>query len=227
MLNFTDNRLPRQRRYFGVALLLATVFVAGFSRNFYLRYWLGSHPLTALAYLHGAVMSSWVAVFVVQALLISTRRTPLHRRLGAWGVWLAGVALLLGVITISAAIERNVPELTVQKFVVNFVGYDGLSLMFFAVLVAAAVLKRRNAAWHKRLLLMANVSLLPPAFGRLVALVDRRHVEITVLALMGVVLAICLCVDYRTTKRVHPGIWLASAGIAVIEVTTYFAQVAD
>jgi hypothetical protein len=74
---------------------------------------------------------------------------------------------------------------------------------------------------------MANVSLLPPAFGRLVALVDRQHVEITVLALMGVVLAICLYVDYRTSKRLHPGIWLASAGIAFIEVITYLAQVVD
>ena len=78
---------------------------------------------------------------------------------------------------------------------VVFVAFDGLSLLLFGGLVALAWSYRFRSAIHRRLMFMAMVALLPPAFGRLVAYLRRDHVDIIVLGLMIVTTLTFVAVD--------------------------------
>ena len=48
-----------RRLYAAMGILALLVVLVGFSRSFYLRAWFDNPPLTALRYIHGALMTAW------------------------------------------------------------------------------------------------------------------------------------------------------------------------
>ncbi len=64
--------------YSGAALAIAAVMFVGFSRNYYLRAWLGTRVISFMVHVHGLVMTAWVLLFVTQTLLIAKHRVDLH-----------------------------------------------------------------------------------------------------------------------------------------------------
>lgn len=207
-----------------IAVFVAIIFI-GFAKNFYLRPWLGTRPLTMLAYAHAAVMSAWLLLFVLQVLLISRQRLVMHRSLGKWGAAIAAFLVLLGVLTIGAAAQRNHETGSVSHSLVVFVAYDGLSLILFGLLVGYAIYSRTRPAVHRRLMLMAMVALLPPAFGRMIAYVTHEHVEITVLVAMIAIVMACIAIDVRKTGHVHRAILIPAVAILAVNALTYLAQI--
>src|SRR3546814_2824189 len=79
-----------ERRLYAAAAVVALALVfAGFARTYYLRSAFDGPPLTLLLYVHGAVMTSWFVLFIVQARLVAHGHAGVHRRLGAFGALLA------------------------------------------------------------------------------------------------------------------------------------------
>ena len=208
----------------GAALAIAGVMFVGFARNYYLRAWLGTRVISFIVHAHGLVMTAWVVLFVTQALLIAKHRVDLHRKLGIFGAGLAAVVLTLGVFTIIHSIERQKPDADSTLFMELFVAFDGISLLVFAGLVMAGVLYRRRREIHKRLMLIAMISLLPPAYGRLIANVTHDNVELLVLGMMYASALSCLLVDAWRHRRVHPAFAIGCALVIASNQLTYFAQ---
>jgi len=210
--------------YSGAALAIAAVMFAGFSRNYYLRAWLGTRVITFMVHIHGLVMTAWVVLFVTQTFLIARHRVDFHRTLGIFGAGLAAVVVGLGVFTITHSIERQQRGADSTLFMELFVAFDGISLFVFAGLVLAGILYRRRREIHKRLMLIAMISLLPPAYGRLVANVMHDKVELLVLGMMYASALSCLLVDAWRHRRVHPAFAIGSALVIASNQLTYFAQ---
>ena len=53
----------------------------------------GHHALHPMAVVHIALFSGWLALFLVQTLLVATGRTRVHRRLGVVAAMVAGLHL--------------------------------------------------------------------------------------------------------------------------------------
>ncbi len=90
---------PRDHRFFSVAAIaVAALVVFGFAQTYPGK--LGGSsvaPLPPIIHLHAAVFLLWLGLFVTQTQLVARGRVDLHRRLGTWGIALAGVMLVLGV----------------------------------------------------------------------------------------------------------------------------------
>jgi uncharacterized membrane protein YozB (DUF420 family) len=211
--------------YLGAAVAIALVMFVGFARNYYLREWFGTRAITFMVHVHGLVMTGWVALFLTQVLFVAKHRIDLHRRLGVFGAVLAALVLVLGVCTITQSIQRQIPQAGPVVFALAFVAFDGVILCVFAGLVLLALLKRRRSEWHKRLMLLAMISLLPPAFGRFVAYFTLEHVEIIVFGLMSLSVLACLGMDLRRHRVVHPAFVLGGALVILSNLVTYVAQV--
>jgi hypothetical protein len=209
----------------GLIVTVVAIILIGFAKNFYLRPWLGTRPLTTLAYVHGTLMSAWILLFILQVVLISGRRTALHRKLGEWGAGIALLIVTVGVLTIAAAARRHHETASIGRFLAVFIAYDGLSLILFGALVGCAILFRRQPTVHRRLMLIAMVALLPPAFGRLLAYGLHEHVEVIVLAAMAAVVVICLLVDAWKTGRPHRAVVIPAIAIVAVNAATYLAQI--
>jgi hypothetical protein len=106
------------------------------------------------------VFTSWILLLLMQTMLVSARRTDLHRRLGMGGSLLAIAMLVAGaVVAIAAAKRGQVPGLPPP---LEFLAVPLGGLFNFAVLVALGFLNRRNRASHKRLMVLARLQLWAP-----------------------------------------------------------------
>jgi hypothetical protein len=211
-------------RLLGVGLMLALILFAGFAKNFYLRSWLATRPITAMVVLHGVIMSAWAVLFLVQVALIAQGRLAWHRRLGASGAVLAILIVVLGVYTIYGSIVRQHLAGDPLVFAWVFVAFDGVSLLLFGALVGLALRVRLRPPTHKRLMVMAMISLLPPAYGRLAALLTRQQAPVIVWLLMTLSVLLCIGVDTAYQRRAHAALLWSGAAVIVVNALTYWAQ---
>jgi hypothetical protein len=218
----TENR--RFLGYFLVGVIISTIMFVGFSKNFYLRAWIGTRPITAMVHVHGLLMTAWIMLFLTQTFLVANGRANLHRKLGIAGAFLAFIVVLLGIYTISNSILRQSPVVNLQSFALLFVAFDGLSLLLFGGLVITALGVRLRPQTHKRLMLMAFISLMPPAYGRFVAYFTRGDIFEIVLGLMCTTVAMCVMIDAIRHRRLQPALAWSGALVVAVNLLTYYAQ---
>ena len=151
--------------YTGMSLAAAVVVFVGFSPTFYLR--AGSQPpLPPYLLVHGFLFTTWIALFIAQTSLVATRRTSIHRRLG-WAM--AALAVVMVVVGTTAAIwsMRRQVEAGFAQQAQAFLTTPLFSMAAFAAFVAAAIALRSDSQTHKRLMLLATISILDAAVARL------------------------------------------------------------
>jgi hypothetical protein len=166
-------------------------------------------------------MSSWFALFFVQIYLVATRRVKLHKKIGLFGPVLAAAAWLVGLAVLVRAVLRHVPYGD-PRFFSLLVAFDGLNLTMFAALVGSGILLRHRPDFHKRLMLLATISLLPPAAGRITEIYGTHNAVAVLLFMVGCVMVAALF-DTLKYRRLHPA--FAWGGMAVIgsNLITYAA----
>ena len=211
------------RFYAWAGWLAAAIVFAGFGRTFYLRSLSGAPQLSTLLLVHGVVMSAWFVLFAVQVWLVEARRIRLHRRLGVLGAALAVLVLCVGVIAAIDAGRRGAsPSPGVTPLV--FMAIPLFDMPVFAILVGLALWWRRRADVHKRLMLLATVSMLTPAIGR-IPLGFIQHGGPPVffgLALLAIVA--CIAVDTARNRRLHPAYaWGAALIVAMLPLRLLIA----
>jgi hypothetical protein len=149
--------------YTGVALAAAVVVFVGFSPTFFLR--ASDQALPVYLRVHGFLFTTWIAFFIAQTSLVAVRRTDLHRRLGWAGAVLAFVMVIVGTNAGITAMRGHVPDQ--GDAALSFLTTPLFSMVAFATLVAAAIRLRRDPQTHKRLMLLATISILDAAVARL------------------------------------------------------------
>lgn len=208
-----------------LAYACLAVGVVGFAPSFWMPLVTGRVTLSPILYLHAAVFYGWLALFVVQARLIAAGRTSRHRELGVIGVSLATAMCFVGV----AAAVNSVRQSTAAGFGAQALAFSVVPLTgiaFFAAVFAVAVVNVRRPDVHKRLMLVATVSLLNAAVGRLFVLalgapvpaagVEPPPVMVTVPAglITDLLLIPALWHDWKTRGRIHPAfVW---GGLALV-----------
>ncbi len=199
--------------YTWAALAALLVVFAGFAQTYYLKTAFGTPDLSALKHVHGLVMTAWFAFFLVQVRLVATGRTAIHRKLGVAGVGLAILVIFVGV-TLGIASARagaaptGVPPLV---FLVLPIG----EMVVFATLVTAAIVMRKRAAYHKRLMVLASVAMLTPAMARLPFAFVAAGGPLVFFALTDLVIVACIAFDTIRNRRLHPAF---GAGLAFVVV---------
>lgn len=162
--------IPQTRRFHvAMALAMAIVVFAGFSRTFYLddAFPDAKGPSESVFLLHGVLFSCWPLLFIVQTALVASGRTALHRKLGLAGAALAVAMVVLGVHSslIAAARPTGFTGIPVPGRMFLLVPITDISL--FAFYAWSGIAKRRDLEAHKRWLLLASIALLDAAIARL------------------------------------------------------------
>jgi hypothetical protein len=154
-----------ERRFYawGAAAIVLVAF-SGFARTYYLKGAFGTPPLPTLVHLHAAAMTAWIVLFVAQTRLIAARRTDWHRRVGVAGVLLIAAITVIGVLTAIDSARRGMtfPGMSPLVFLVLPLG----TVFVFVLLAGCAIVYRRRSDFHKRLMLLATLSILTPAIAR-------------------------------------------------------------
>lgn len=197
--------------YSGMAIAMALTVFAGFAPTFYLRSFFGAPPtvsgattLSLVAQVHGALFSTWVLLFIVQTALIAQHRVALHRRLGIFGAILAAAMVLIGMTTAVKAAARGSAPPGVTPL--QFLAIPFFDMIVFPVFVVAAIWLRRNKEAHKRLMLLAYISIVTAAIARLPGVLPLGPPGFFGLSFLFLLAA--MAYDLFTRRRVHPAyIW--------------------
>lgn len=190
--------------YLAIALLLTAVLLFAFARSFYLQPLFGAEPLTIALAIHGVCGTAWFALLVAQAWLARTGQIARHRQVGSAGpwvaasvvctaLWIAGTTAFDGVLTGSGLPEAT--GLFIQL---------GTSL-WFTVLVSFGFWYRLRPEIHKRLMILATVTMMAPAFSRLSRLFRDGGPPPFDSSVFAAPFIIALAIhDWRSRGRIHP-----------------------
>jgi hypothetical protein len=202
------------RRLFGSAALLIaiSVFVA-FSRTYYLHRWFHKPDLSLFLHVHALVMTSWVALFLVQTLLIPAGKATLHRKLGLLGLISAALVPILGALaTVMAARREVLAHAQDVPVVIVVLALELTQMLMFAGFVGAGFLLRKRGDFHKRLMLLATLCMLPNAIVRII----RLPSFIIPLVIWSLSIAVVVLIDWLVQRKLHP----VFARWAAVEIAT-------
>jgi hypothetical protein len=206
-----DNTNYRPLFYPLAGALLVLWVIAGFWPQYYRPLFTGEILMPRVSgwgiHVHSAIFLLWVAGFAAQALIVRQGYAHVHRRFGvafaAFGFTAAIVgtcaafAVILGRIRDGFSVDRGA---TVLFFVINDVA-------MFAGFLAAAIHFRNRREIHKRLMLLATLSLAYVGMGRLLArlapvlLVEYRWAAM--LVMLSPILA-AMGHDLYRRRSIHP-----------------------
>ncbi|WP_294211908.1 hypothetical protein [uncultured Sphingomonas sp.] len=217
MASWSEREQPPvdQRLFLKLAIAMALVIVLGFSTQ--LAMGRSTFAMPVMVHVHALVFFGWTALFVVQTALVGRTAAPLHRRLGWLGAGWATAVVVIGLYTTAMMVRRGAaPFFFTPSY---FLFMNGLMVIAFGGLVAAAIAMRRQTRWHRRLMICAMAVLTGPAFGRLLPMPLlipwAAWAVFVVLMLFPLTGAI---VDRRRSGRVHPAWWWGMATIAATQV---------
>lgn len=220
---------PLERLYFAAfSLVILLVIFWAFAPSYYLRGLYHRPAPPPFVILHGVMMSGWVLLLLVQAALVSVGRLAWHRRLGDAGLIYAALIVPVGcmAVTISAAREVHahssfmLPEL-------NVLGISLMQMLLFGGFVGAAGLLRRRPDYHKRLIVMAMLSVLPNAVVRLSFNVPAFSFLQSNLDILNAWAVFCLTViacDVVRMRRLHPVFAIGGAVVMAALYLTWFVS---
>ena len=195
------------------SLLIVLVFL-GFAPTYYLRP-SAAGPIPGYLHVHGAAMTAWFLLLLVQTALIATRRRAVHRRLGIAGAFIAAVIVVLNPLVVAWSVPHLLAENMSTQLTALIVVADLLFIGIFLVLVGLAIRWRRYPETHSRMLLLASLAVSGPALGRFsLALAGTPLLGIIGLMVLPLVVVVH---DFVIMKRVHPAsAWGAAAIIGSV-----------
>jgi uncharacterized membrane protein YozB (DUF420 family) len=186
--------------YTGMAVAVIATIYRGFARSYFLRGQYFSTPLAPIAKLHAAVFLSWVLLFLVQTVLIARRRRDLHRRLGLVGAVLAGGMVVVGTGIAIVSMRHNFAS--GNEGALSFFAIPVGDMLVFPILVAAAFAWRRQPEAHKRLMLLATISVLDAAVARWPLAILAKG-PVAIFAVTDLFIAAGVVFDVASRRRVH------------------------
>lgn len=213
-----------ERRFFTwMAVAMAAAVFAGFARTYFLAGFNdGPKPvLTPGVHLHGALMTAWILLFIVQTRLIAAGRRDIHKLMGIAGVAIGAGVLVMGIFTAIHS-ERRVHTLANADTLADpyvFLIFPFASVILFAVFATLGVLKRNRPESHKRFMLLATASMVIPALARIAMQATNNAVSgaLSALVLVNVFLVAMVIHDLQARGRLHPVTLWAGAVMVLSE----------
>jgi hypothetical protein len=216
--------------YNNMAVVFAAVAILGFAPSYWVPLFRGTLDMAPVVHLHALFFYGWIALFVFQTRLAATGRIIRHREFGVAGVALATGMCFVG---LAAAIHgfKRLDAAGHGDAARAFTIIPVTSVLLFAGLLTAALLHVKYPATHKRLLLVATITILQAAVGRVLTLLLAPPVPPGAIAppppvvasiggslLTDLLLVAAMLHDHRVNGRIHPAYWYAGAAVLAIQL---------
>ena len=207
-----------RRFYFAMSLVAAVVVAYGF------HFTIGAnllHPAIrppAILWLHAAVNVSWLALFIAQTGLVTTRNVALHKRLGLAGIALGALVFAVGAATTVAMIRFHAahpePNGTPPAFAIT--PLDDIAL-FAALFATGIAMRRKDTETHRRLMLMATCVLTSAGWGRFPSTLvpdNWFYAGVDLMVLAG------MARDFVVMRRVHRAYLYGLPAMVAVQATS-------
>jgi len=205
------------------ATILSLFIIAAFMLNAVLGRAAYSYSLV-WPHVHAVVMVAWLALHVVQARLATNGNLAQHRRLGWLGAYLTvAVVGTMSFAGIAAIRGGFLPPFFTEPY---FLALTQVGAVVFGGLVFAAITRRTQTDYHRRLMTGSLILLTEPAFGRVLPMpMMVGWGEWAIMVIQLVFVGMIALHDRRTIGRVHPATATVGAIVAMAHVLIEVAAV--
>lgn len=209
------NRVRRDERFFLIsAIIMTIILVGGFSLQ--LAAGRSSFGSPVPVHIHAVIFFGWTMLYLAQNVLVGRGHQQIHRTIGWLAVIFIPAMVVMGVfVTVVKVREGQTPFFFQPLY---FLTMNPLSVLFFAGLATAAIVKRRQTQWHRRLMFCAMTILLGPGFGRLLPMpLLIPYAGSAVFAAFMLFPIAGIIRDARLNGRVHPAWWWGIGALVVMQ----------
>lgn len=205
----------------GMSVLIAIIVFVGFSRTYYLAPVFHPRPLpSVIVHIHGAVFTAWILLLVVQTSLVSAHRVKIHRALGIFGVCVAVLTVVLGLLAANDSIllqHRTAPGFAPETFyAIPMSELTGFAVPVFLGFFYA----RRSPSVHKRLILIATIAMMTAAFGRW-PVAFLLHKPVPAMLCSYSLFVLLALYDLLSTRRIQRVTIAGSVFVILVEMSSY------
>lgn len=137
----------------------------GFSTTYFIPVAGGTFAGPVVAHIHGLLFIIWIAMMLSQSMLVRQGKSGLHRTLGQVALPLAVAMAASGLGVGTFAVSRDLAARAGDFAYSQLVGVVA-AMAIFVIYVSIALAARRKPDWHKRMMLLATVAVLWPAWFR-------------------------------------------------------------
>ena len=221
--NDAQRLLSFSSAYAKFSLLLLAITVVSLIPQYFAG--LLAHPveLPPQLIVHGIVFLAWYVMFSAQAGLVSAGNFASHRKLGYVSIPFALFLIVFGGLMLAGTMQSYQPDWTEQYLQsrTSFVWAIFHTLVSFAICYILAVVYRRTTKVHKRLMMLASLSMMAASITRFAYLpvIPIDGTAFTLL-LTFTLLAIPLIIDRVKQGKIHSSL---KYGTAVYVVTLLIA----
>ena len=217
-------RTQRSRLFLWSGAIGVAVAVIGFGKTFFLPLIEGTFSAPVAIYVHAAALFGWICFFVTQSVWVHQRNLRVHKRMGWIGGGLVAAVVLSTLVVATIASQRTAAsgdtDLASRELLVIM-----MEMVVFSALIVSAFLLRQRSDAHKRLMLLALVASLGPAWFRF------RHyfppienpVFIYSLLLADSLIVLAALVDFVRERRVHWVYAFVGTGMVGVHLVEVFA----
>lgn len=163
MNNALSKKKPSLFLIMAIIGLLAVLI--GFAKTFIIPVATNSFSAPLLIHVHGAFAFAWILLFLTQTSLIHFHKYNIHMTLGWAGIVIAAGVMLTMIPAGLYVVQRDLKQGAGESAYSSVIGVITSGIIFFC-LVLFGVLKRNVPATHKRLMLLATIIVLWPAWFR-------------------------------------------------------------
>lgn len=160
----------------------------------------------------------WIVLIISQPLLIRFRLTHLHKKIGYAGLALAIGMFVIGIVMAfvsnQLALERGAGDTALAFLIVPLT-----DMFLFGTFVTLLILNLQNSETHKRLILLATLSILPAAFGRIIGIYGVN--PLLGFVLQESILILGILFDLYTRRKIHPVYLYGGALVLIVHLVRF------
>jgi hypothetical protein len=157
--------------YVWIASACVVIAIGGFAPTYWLQLAPGTFIGSPLLHLHGVLFSAWLLFLLLQTTFVARGQIGRHRAWGLLGISLATAMVLVGFATANEVLAKRLEAGFGDQARAFHIASTSL-ITLFGVFVCAAIVYVKQPEVHKRLMLLATISMIPPAIARLLFAVN-------------------------------------------------------
>ena len=207
------------------------IAVVGFAPTYWVPLFRGTLDVAPLAHLHALFFYGWTLLFMRQTWLAASGRVTHHRELGVVGVALATGMAFAGLgMTVNTLKRTEAAGFGDAGRAFSIISFT--AILLFAALFAIAIANIKRPEIHKRVMLVATISILQAAIGRwflvflapaplavgLPAAPPPVAVSLGAAFLVDLLIVAVMVHDRRASGRIHPAYWAAGGAVLAVQL---------
>ena len=198
-----------------LSLAILVVLTWGFYRT-YIVFFPSFDGFQPVHHFHGAILLLWIALLILQPLLMSRKKHHIHRMVGKVSFVLAPLVMLSIFLVSRVTYYNNLQILPAASDAIAIISLSIPAVFIFGILYGLAIANRRRTYYHMRYMIGTGILMIGPGLGRVLIVNFGVQQELAVsITLASVALLALAFLGYDVLKKRDYVPNLISAGLMI------------